>query len=136
MFHICLFALNERGFILQVVRKRIRYCFTSWFPIASILRKEFGNLLVSLGIVSEAIDLFEAIELWDSVILCYRMLEKVPAATALIRRQLEAHPDDPRLWCALGDVTKEDEHYVTAWEKSRGRHARAQRSLARSAMIR
>ena len=42
-------------------------------------------------------------------------------------------PDDPRLWCALGDLTLSDAHYETAWERSRQRSTRAQRSLARSA---
>ena len=42
-------------------------------------------------------------------------------------------PDDPRLWCALGDLTLKDVHYETAWERSRQRSTRAQRSLARSA---
>ena len=42
-------------------------------------------------------------------------------------------PDDPRLWCALGDLTLKDAHYETAWERSGQRSTRAQRSLARSA---
>ena len=46
---------------------------------------------------------------------------------------LQVTPDDPRLWCALGDLTLSDAHYETAWERSRRRSTRAQRSLARSA---
>ena len=42
-------------------------------------------------------------------------------------------PDDTRLWCALGDLTVDEAHYVTAWERSGRRSTRAQRSLARSA---
>ena len=42
-------------------------------------------------------------------------------------------PDDPRLWCALGDLTLKDGHYETAWQRSSQRSTRAQRSLARSA---
>jgi hypothetical protein len=38
--------------------------------------------------------------------------------------------------CALGDLTKDDAHYVTAWERSKGRHVRAKRSLARTAAAR
>ena len=46
---------------------------------------------------------------------------------------LQVPPDDPRLWCALGDLTLKDEHYETAWQRSHHRSTRAQRSLARSA---
>ena len=46
---------------------------------------------------------------------------------------LQVTPDDPRLWCALGDLTLKDEHYETAWQRSGRRSTRAQRSLARSA---
>ena len=46
---------------------------------------------------------------------------------------LQVTPDDPRLWCALGDLTLKDEHFETAWRRSGQRSTRAQRSLARSA---
>ena len=46
---------------------------------------------------------------------------------------LQVTPNDPRLWCALGDLTLKDEHYETAWQRSGQRSTRAQRSLARSA---
>lgn len=37
----------------------------------------------------------------------------------------------PRLLCVLGDVTRNTEHYYTAWEESGRRYARAKRALAR-----
>ncbi|EFN57654.1 hypothetical protein CHLNCDRAFT_142791 [Chlorella variabilis] len=55
-------------------------------------------------------------------------------AEELIRRRLEVTPDEPRLWCALGDLLVEDAHYLQAWERSGHRNARSQRSLARSAL--
>lgn len=44
---------------------------------------------------------------------------------------IQACPDDAKLWCALGDITQQDEHYVKAWEVSNHRSSRAQRSLGR-----
>lgn len=41
-------------------------------------------------------------------------------------------PDDPALWCALGDLHMKDEFYVEAWERSGHRNARAKRSLGRT----
>ena len=46
---------------------------------------------------------------------------------------MQVTADDPRLWCALGDLTLREEHYETAWQRSGRRSTRAQRSLARSA---
>ncbi|GAA0153732.1 hypothetical protein LIER_11901 [Lithospermum erythrorhizon] len=97
------------------------------------LRKEYGDLLVSCGLLGEAVKVYEDLELWDNLIYCYRLLEKKAAAVELIRKRLSEHPRDPRLWCSLGDVTIDDACYTKALEVSDNRSARAQRSLARSA---
>lgn len=38
-------------------------------------------------------------------------------------------PNAPRLWCILGDIENEPSHYERAWEISKKRFARAQKSL-------
>ncbi|KAK6535010.1 hypothetical protein TWF281_006308 [Arthrobotrys megalospora] len=38
-------------------------------------------------------------------------------------------PEAPRLWCILGELEKNPEHFKRAWEVSGRRYARAQRSL-------
>lgn len=50
-------------------------------------------------------------------------------AEALIREQL-AVKETPTLWCYLGDVTSDPQHYHHAFELSQGRNARSQRALA------
>jgi tetratricopeptide (TPR) repeat protein len=40
-----------------------------------------------------------------------------------------APPNAPRLWCILGDIENDPRHYERAWEISKHRFARAQRSL-------
>lgn len=37
----------------------------------------------------------------------------------------------PRLLCVLGEVTRDEKHFETAWTESGGRYARAKRALAR-----
>ncbi|KAF3795694.1 Tetratricopeptide repeat protein [Nymphaea thermarum] len=64
------------------------------------------------------------------------LLQKKAAAVDLINSRLCDRPDDPKLWCSLGDVTNNDENYVKALEVSNGKSARALRSLARSAYSR
>jgi hypothetical protein len=36
------------------------------------LRKEYGELLISCGILGQALDIFKDLELWDNLIYCYR----------------------------------------------------------------
>lgn len=48
--------------------------------------------------------------------------------------ELQIVPDDARLLCALGDLTRDPQHYVDAWERSGHRNARAKRSLAQGQM--
>ena len=58
-------------------------------PLRPALRRELGEQLVAAGMVGAAIDIFERVELWDSLLICYRLLEKVPQALALVRTRLE-----------------------------------------------
>jgi tetratricopeptide (TPR) repeat protein len=116
------------------VAARMRCAFAVWFPLRVSLRKELGEAFVALGIVGAALPLFESLELWDNLIVCYRLLDKKVAAEQLVKRRLEVTPDEPRLWCALGDLSLDDAHYMEAWERSGKRNARAARSLARNAV--
>ncbi|XRB17249.1 tetratricopeptide repeat protein 27 [Pseudoscourfieldia marina] len=103
------------------------------FPPLHALMKELGEFELSLGMVNEAMRIFEANELYDHLITCYLMLDKKPAAEALVRSRLEDEPERALLWCILGDVTKDKTNFEKAWEVSGQRHARSQRSLARMA---
>uniref|UniRef100_A0A2N9IB82 Uncharacterized protein n=1 Tax=Fagus sylvatica TaxID=28930 RepID=A0A2N9IB82_FAGSY len=115
------------------VAQRIPLCFGVYTPTIPALRKEYGELLVRCHLIGEAVKIFEDLELWDNLIFCYRLLEKKAAAVELIKKRLSEMPNDPRLWCSLGDVTNNDACYEKAIEVSNDKSARAKRSLARSA---
>lgn len=116
-----------------VAAQRVKMAFGVHMPTLPALRKEYGELLISCGIVGEALDIFKDLELWDNLIYCYRLLGKVADAVSLINARLSVTPNDPRLWCSLGDATNNDDHYKKALEVSNNRSARAMRSMARSA---
>jgi uncharacterized protein HemY len=88
--------------------------------------REHAEMMVSCGLVGEAMHIFEELELWDNLIDCYCLLGKKAAASDLINQRLQLCPNDPRLWCSLGDVTLDDELYKKAWEVSGHHFARAQ----------
>ncbi|KAH6834852.1 Protein prenylyltransferase superfamily protein [Perilla frutescens var. hirtella] len=115
------------------VAERLYYCFGVNTPPIPTLRKEYGDLLVSCGLIGEALKIYEDLELWDNLIYCYQLMDKKAAAVELIKKRLCEKPSDPRLWCSLGDVTNDDASYEKALEVSGRRSARAFRSLARSA---
>ena len=46
----------------------------------------------------------------------------------MIRERLAVN-ETPNLLCYLGDVTNDPEHYVKAWEVSKGKSSKAQRNL-------
>lgn len=52
------------------------YAFSVWFPLHIQLRKELGELLVGMGLVGAALAVFEQLELWDNLIVCYQLLDK------------------------------------------------------------
>ncbi|KAK3030875.1 hypothetical protein RJ639_037225, partial [Escallonia herrerae] len=94
---------------------------------------EYGDLLVSCGLIGEAVKVYEDLDLWDNVIHCYCLLEKRAVAVKLIKTRLSERPSDPGLWCSLGDITNDDACYHKALEVSGNKSARAKRSLARNA---
>ncbi|XP_040382089.1 tetratricopeptide repeat protein 27 homolog isoform X2 [Oryza brachyantha] len=116
-----------------VAAQRAKLVFGIQMATLPALRKEYGELLISCGIVGEALDIFKDLELWDNLIYCYRLLGKVADATSIINARISVTPHDPRLWCSLGDVTNNDDYYKKALEVSNNKSARALRSLARSA---
>ncbi|BAF21472.2 Os07g0455100 [Oryza sativa Japonica Group] len=125
--------VEDVGNDFPVAAQRAKLVFGVQMPTIPALRKEYGELLISCGIVGEALDIFKDLELWDNLIYCYRLLGKVADATSLINARISVTPNDPRLWCSLGDVTNNDDHYKKALEVSNNKSARALRSLARSA---
>uniref|UniRef100_A0ACD5VXK4 Uncharacterized protein n=1 Tax=Avena sativa TaxID=4498 RepID=A0ACD5VXK4_AVESA len=116
-----------------VSSERARLVFGVQMPTLPALRKEYGELLISCGLLGEALNVFKDLELWDNLIYCYRLLGKVADAVSLINTRLSITPSDPKLWCSLGDATNNADHYKKALEVSNNRSARALRSLARSA---
>ncbi|CAI0460139.1 unnamed protein product [Linum tenue] len=111
------------------VAQRIPFCYVANIPTIPALKKEYGELLVSCGLIGEALRIFEGLELWDSLIYCNRLLGKKAAAVELIKMRLSEMPKDPRLWCSLGDVTIDDSFYEKALEVSNDKSTRAKVSV-------
>lgn len=101
-----------------------------------IARCIHAETLQSLGCTSEALRLYEKLEMWDRVVNCFKKLGQLEKAEALIRRLISDRPNDSMLVCFLGDITMEVSYYNKAIEMSSDRNARARKSLGNLMLLR
>ena len=141
------------------VSERLLYIHQLVSPTRWELEAELASRWVSLGGLRTALEIYQRLEMWAEVALCWAANDREDRARAIVRRQLYANqpaiseeeppdkiptleekddvelvplPDDaPRLFCILGDLDKSPVAYERAWEVSLARYARAQRSIGR-----
>ncbi|XP_069689921.1 tetratricopeptide repeat protein 27 [Periplaneta americana] len=110
-------------------RTRHHYIFCSHLPPRWKVETELANLLISIGVVKSALDIFLRLELWEQVISCYNLLQLRHKAAEVIQQELNKK-ESVKLWCLLGDATDDPSCYEKAWELSGHKSGRAQRHWA------
>ncbi|KAI9681603.1 MAG: hypothetical protein M1829_000800 [Trizodia sp. TS-e1964] len=136
--------------------ERLQYIYQLCSPTRWELEAELASRWVSIGALQTALEIYERLQMWAEVAICWGAVDREDRARKLLRRllfhsskppsinwddedQAESEgaerdpppPDAPRLWCILGDMDNDATLYEKAWGVSRGRYARAQRSLGR-----
>ena len=140
--------------------ERLRYIHQLAFPPRWKLEADLADRWVSIGGLRTALEIYERLQMWAEVALCWAANHREDKARNIIRRQLytsvittstkklleddedndvgdyrlERNPlptDAPRLFCILGDLEKSTAAYERAWEVSNQRYSRAQRSLGK-----
>lgn len=109
--------------------QRVSMFFCSGMTPIWVTEVQLGNLMMSLGFVKTALDVFIRIQSWEEVIACYNVLSLRHKAEEIIRQELDKKPSD-RLYCMLGDATDDVSCYEKSWEFSKERSACAQRHWA------
>ncbi|WPG97299.1 TPR domain-containing protein [Acrodontium crateriforme] len=140
------------------VTERLRYVFQLASPTRWDLEAELATRWVQLGGLRSALEIYERLEMWAEAALCWAATDREDKAVKMVRRMLfhatnggpnkaedetgedekwegpardPAPLDAPRLYCILGDIDQSKEMYEKAWEVSKSRYARAQRSVGR-----
>jgi len=109
---------------------RLLLAHTAGFPARFHLQREMGTRMMRMGMVSTAHEQFKKLRMWPEAVDCLMVAERNVEAQDMVQDLIKEAPT-PRLWCCLGDLQKEPKHFETAWELSKKRFARAQRSLGR-----
>lgn len=86
------------------------------------------EIMLSLGLVKDALLIALDINKWDDVIVCYTFLNLRHKAEEIIRQEIKKKPS-VEMYCLLGDATGDIENFEKAWELSEHRSSRPQRYL-------
>ena len=92
------------------------------------LQKELACVMVKLGCVSGAVQVYERLEMWEEVVRCYAAAGRKGKAEQVARERL-AQRETPPMWCLLGEVMGDPGCYRKAWELSGERSFQAQKGL-------
>ncbi|KAM0145359.1 hypothetical protein ACHAP3_000486 [Botrytis cinerea] len=141
------------------VIERLRYVNQLNTPTRWEIETELAFAWSNAGSLVSALEIFKRLKMWAEVALCYHSVAQEDKARQIVRRQLyyssqgpemdkydidadavvkeqwdgemrtPPPPHAPRLWCILGDLDQDPTCWQRAWEISKNRYARAQRTL-------
>eukprot|EP00871_Galdieria_phlegrea_P002883 jgi/Galph1/3596/GphlegSOOS_G2264.1 len=133
------FLEESRGKNLTVPKasERMKYIFSLPLPPQVELQRLFAMFLGKMGLVKNAMDIFESLQRWEDLIDCCCLTGHISRALDLVDDRLGKESDvmsRARLYCVRGDLTRDEKYYLEAWNVSERRFARAKRSLGRLQM--
>lgn len=90
---------------------------------------KLAEKFMSIGVLKSALEVYERLQMWDQVALCYSAVGQDEKAKEILFDHLEKKPKDARSWTILGEITQEPQYLEKAWEV--GKFASARRTLGK-----
>ncbi|XP_065208755.1 tetratricopeptide repeat protein 27 [Planococcus citri] len=109
--------------------ERIPFIFCSYMVPKWKLETELAKLLVEVGAIQSALDIYLHLQMWEEIVACYNYLKLQHKAAEVIRQEMTKQ-ESVKLWCLLGDATDDETCYQKAWELSKCKSSRAQKHWA------
>jgi tetratricopeptide (TPR) repeat protein len=109
---------------------RLQYVFSVGYPLRHWLKVELAEMYMKIGAVMSAFQEFEVVEMWEEAVECLILGNYSTRASELAKEKLQ-EKRTPRMLCALGDITNDVGFYLEAWDLSRHKCTRAQRTLGK-----
>ncbi|KAL7544438.1 hypothetical protein ACHAWF_007821 [Thalassiosira exigua] len=101
-------------------QERLRNLHGIVYPPRWDMLRDLAERYAKLGVVTSAAEIFEELELWDEVVECYRIAGKESKAEEVVRARLKRR-ETPRMWAALGDLTRDPKYFEQSLELSNGK---------------
>lgn len=105
---------------------RLNMIYASFLPSRWRIEADMAGILVSLGAVQSALDVYIRLKMWEEIVACYNLLRLRHKAAEIIRQEMEKK-ETVKLWCLLGDATDDISCYEKAWKLSNEKSSIAQR---------
>lgn len=118
--------MNNKQEVDATPLQRLSYVFSSLMNPRYKIEALLAELMISLGLIKGALDVYLRIKHWEEVIECYTILQLRHKAAEIIQQELDKQPT-VKLYCLLGDATDDISCYEKAWEFSNQRSGLAQR---------
>jgi tetratricopeptide (TPR) repeat protein len=84
---------------------------------------------MSLGVLKSATEVYERLQMWGEVALCYAAVGQNQKGIEVLQRHLDSHPDDYRGISIMGDIKCDPVLWEKAWQV--GKYPAAKRSLGK-----
>jgi len=109
---------------------RFKFYFSTDYPYIWELKKQYAQMYMQFGAVLTAFEIFKELEMNEECIQCLYVAGKNEAALEFANTMLKKK-EEPGIYCVLGEIQNNVEHFFKAIEISNGSYTRAYRCLGR-----